>query len=192
MKEDGSKRSSTFASCIVGALFLVFIIIILLILFFSLFKTKDPRITVNALQVPDFHVSDFPDPGNSTVNFTISVYLTLKNPNRASFNYYDSTLQLNYEGDQIGFMFIPAGKVLSQRSQFIGITLPVEPFSAHFNPDYDPTQGDNNTIFMSLEANLKMAGRVRVLHVFTHHVQASAHCEVHIRIHDGSLRSFHC
>lgn len=191
MKE-GPKGSSNFASCIVGTLFLVFVVIILLILFFSLFKAKDPKITVDSVQVPNFHVSDFPDPANVTVNFTITVYLTLKNPNRASFNYYDSSLQLNYEGDQIGFMFIPAGKVSAQRSQFMGITLPVEPFSATFAPDYDPLAGNNPNRILPIETKIRMAGRVRVLHVFTHHAQAFSDCAIRVAVDEGSLRSFHC
>lgn len=196
MKEGPPNGSSNFASCVVGAIFVVFIVIIMLILFFSLFKAKDPNIIINAVQLPNFHVSVSsatglnPNAQESTVNFTISVYLTVKNPNRGAFNYYDSNLDLNYRGDQIGFMVLPAGKVMPQSSRFMAVTLSVQPFLAAAavgsarNPD---TVG-----FLPINTKLKMAGRVRVLHFFTHHAQASADCEIRIESDDGSVRSFHC
>ncbi|GMP39283.1 hypothetical protein CsSME_00010179 [Camellia sinensis var. sinensis] len=93
------------ASCIVATIFLIFVIIIILIVFFTVFKPRDPQISVNAVQLPTFSLA------NSTVNFTFSQYVSVKNPNRAVFTHYASTLQLLYSGSQIGFMFIPAGKI---------------------------------------------------------------------------------
>lgn len=201
MKDGPPNRSSNFASCVVGAIFVVFIVIIMLILFFSLFKAKDPNIIINAVQLPNFHVSSAssatglnPSAEESTVNFTISVYLTVKNPNRGTFNYYDSNLDLNYRGDQIGFMVLPAGRVMAQSSRFMAVTLSVQPFlvatavGSARNPD---TVGVGVGV-LPINTKLKMAGRVRVLHFFTHHVQASADCEIRIESDDGSVRSFHC
>eukprot|EP01018_Ginkgo_biloba_P023479 Gb_10305 [translate_table: standard] len=191
VSKKGPKRSSNFASCIVGTLFLVFIIIILLILFFSLFKAKDPRISVKAIQVPNFYVSGYPDLDNSMVNFTISLYVSVKNPNRASFNHYESNLQLNYHGNQIGFMFIPAGKIRSQRTEFLSTTLSVQPFPLILDQDFDQIEFNSNAS-LPIETRLKMAGRVRVLHFFTHHAQASADCKINIALDGGSVLNFHC
>lgn len=195
MKDGRPNRSSNFASCVVGTIFVAFIIIIMLILFFSVFKAKDPKIIINAVQLPNFHVSSSsaadlnPNDGESTVNFTISVYLTVKNPNRGTFNYYDSSLELNYDGDQIGFMLLPAGKVMPQSSRFMAVTLSVQPFPAVASARNPDTVGVG---VLAIHTKLKMAGRVRVLHFFTHHAQAYADCEILIASDDGSVRSFHC
>lgn len=45
---------------------------------------------------------------------------------------------------------------------------------------------------MEVESSLEMAGRVRVLHFFTHHVEARADCRVSISVSDGSVLGFHC
>ncbi|KAJ4825540.1 hypothetical protein Tsubulata_024840 [Turnera subulata] len=214
------------ASCIVATIFLVFVVIIVLIVFFTVFKPKDPKISVNAVQLPSFAVS------NNTVNFTFSQYVSVRNPNRAAFSHYDSTLQLLYSGSQVGFMFIPAGKIDSGRTQYMAATFAVQSFPLSSSPDsavnVAPTFVDaagvgvggdggigglggfglgpgiaagngngNGPGFrvgptMEIESRIQMAGRVRVLHFFTHHVEAKIGCRVAIAVSDGSVLGFHC
>lgn len=45
---------------------------------------------------------------------------------------------------------------------------------------------------LEIESKMEMAGRVRVLHFFTHHVDARAGCKVAIAVSDGSVLGFHC
>ncbi|PIN20143.1 hypothetical protein CDL12_03241 [Handroanthus impetiginosus] len=182
------------ASCIVATIFLIFVVIIAFIVYFTIFKPKDPNLTVNAIQLPAFSVA------NSTVTFTFSQYVTVNNPNRAVFTHYDSSLQLIYAGNQIGFMFIPAGKIEAGKTQFMAATFSVKsfPLSVSGQPQsVGPTITDGINGFrvgpsMDVESRLEMAGRVRVLHFFTHHVQARADCRVSIAVSDGSVLGFHC
>ncbi|CAL1373600.1 unnamed protein product [Linum trigynum] len=200
------------ASCIVATIFLLFLLIILLIVFFTVFKPKDPKISVNAVQLPSFSIS------NNTVNFTITQYVSLTNPNRASFSHYDSTLQLVYAGSQVGFMFIPAGKIESGRTQNMVASFSVQSFPLSSNPEAAVNLG-GAAVFpgvgvgggfpavgvgpgggagyrvgptMEIESRIRMAGRVRVLHFFTHHVEGKAACRVAISVTDGSVLGFHC
>lgn len=60
-----------------------------------------------------------------------------------------------------------------------------------------PTVTDGLTGFrvgpnMEVESRLEMAGRVKVLHYFTHHVEAKADCRIGISVSDGSVTAFHC
>ncbi|KAJ9173733.1 hypothetical protein P3X46_016842 [Hevea brasiliensis] len=191
------------SSCIVATIFLVFLVIIILIVFFTVFKPKDPKISVNAVQLPSFSIS------NNTVNFTFSQYVSVKNPNRASFSHYDSTLQLLYSGSQVGFMFIPASKIDAGRTQYMAATFSVQSFPMSSSPDaavnVSPTFSEGgfsgapgvNSGFrvgptMEIESRIQMVGRVRVLHIFTHHVEAKAGCRVAIAVTDGSVLGFHC
>ncbi|XP_065858580.1 uncharacterized protein [Euphorbia lathyris] len=194
------------ASCIVASIFLIFVIIIILIVFFTVFKPKDPRISVNAVQLPSFSIS------NNTVNFTFSQYISVKNPNKAVFSHFDSTLQLLYSGSQVGFMFIPAGKIDSGNTQYMAASFSVQSFPLSNSPDaavnVSPNFAQNgfpggnsgnsgNSGFrvgptMEIESRIQMAGRIRVLHVFTHHIEAKAECRVAIAVSDGSVLGFHC
>ncbi|ESQ28902.1 hypothetical protein EUTSA_v10023571mg [Eutrema salsugineum] len=121
----GRRRPSNrtnLASCAVATVFLLFLLAVLLIVYFTVFKPKDPKISVNAVQLPSFAVS------NNTANFTFSQYVAVRNPNRAVFSHYDSSIQLLYSGNQVGFMFIPAGKIDSGRTQYMAATFTVQSF----------------------------------------------------------------
>ncbi|XP_059641895.1 uncharacterized protein LOC132283877 [Cornus florida] len=182
------------ASCIVATIFLIFVVIVILIVFFTVFKPKDPKITINAVQLPTFSIA------NGTVNFTFSQYASVNNPNRAVFTHFDSTLQLLYSGSQVGFMFVPAGKIDAGRTQYMAATFSVKSFplsSAAAPENVGPTITDGlNGIrvgpSMEIESRLYMAGRVRLLHLFTHNVEAKASCRVSIAVSDGSVLGFHC
>ncbi|RZC91412.1 hypothetical protein C5167_027475, partial [Papaver somniferum] len=91
-KQHRSSGSTNFASCVVATIFIIFIIIILVILFFTLFKPKSPQISVTSIQIPSFSLS------NNTITFTLSQYVSVRNPNRADFQHYHSSLQLMYSG----------------------------------------------------------------------------------------------
>ncbi|CAN6587317.1 unnamed protein product [Malus baccata var. baccata] len=183
------------ASCIVATIFLIFVVIVILIVYFTVFKPKDPKISVSAVQLPSFSIQ------NSTVNFTFSQYVSVHNPNRAAFSHYDSTLQLIYSGSQVGFMFIPAGKIEAGQTQFMAATFAAQSFpvsdpnraSGMVQNPLGPTFGDGLSGLsgtgagpvgstMQIESRLEMGGRIRVMHFLTHHVKAKSTCEVYIAV----------
>ncbi|XP_052210112.1 uncharacterized protein LOC127813263 [Diospyros lotus] len=183
------------ASCVVATIFLIFVVIVILIVYFTLFKPKEPKIAVNSVELPTFSA------GNGTVNFTFSQYVAVNNPNRASFTHYDSTLQLLYSGTQVGFMFIPAGKISAGRTQYMAATFSVQSFplaSGSASPEnVGPTISDGLSAArvgptMEIESKMEMAGRVGLLHFFAHHVEARADCRVAISVSDGSVLGYHC
>ncbi|KAK0587453.1 hypothetical protein LWI29_023051 [Acer saccharum] len=196
------------ASCIVATIFLIFIVIVVLIVFFTVFKPKEPKISVSAVQLPSFSV------GNNSVNFTFSQYVTVKNPNKAVFTHYDSTIQLIYSGSQVGFMFIPAGKIDAGQTKYMEATFAVQSFPISSSSSAasaavvaPPTLGGvygggfglggtNNGYrvgpTMEIESRMDMAGRIRVLHFFTHQVKAKSGCRVELAVSDGSVLGFRC
>ncbi|KAK7251435.1 hypothetical protein RIF29_34629 [Crotalaria pallida] len=180
------------ASCVVATIFLLFIIIVIAIVYFMVFKPQDPKIAVNSVRLPSFSVV------NGTVNFTFSQYASISNPNRAAFSHYDSTLQLIYSGNQVGFMFIPAGEIDARRTEFMAATFSVQSFPLsppviNVGPTLENGGGVGFDIgmrvqpTMEIESKLQMAGRVRVLHFFSHRVKANAGCRVAIAVTDGSV-----
>ncbi|KAK7399100.1 hypothetical protein VNO78_10275 [Psophocarpus tetragonolobus] len=183
------------ASCVVATIFLIFIIMVVLIVYYTVFKPQDPKIAVNAVQLPSFSVV------NGSVNFTFSQYASVRNPNRAAFSHYDSSLELLYSGTQVGFMFIPAGQIDAGRTQYMAATFSVHSFPLAA-PRLGPTFANGDGVgfnyglrvqpTLEIESKLEMAGRVRVLHFFTHHVYAKAGCRVAIAVTDGSVLAFHC
>ncbi|KAL3635758.1 hypothetical protein CASFOL_020305 [Castilleja foliolosa] len=180
------------ASCVVATIFLLFILISAFAVYFTLFKPKGPKISVHAVQVPYFAAA------NSTVSFNFTQYVTVRNPNHAVFNHYDSSLQLLHGGSQVGLLFIPAGKIGPGRTNYIAATFIVRAFP--LLPDsgqvtvggdgFDGFRAAGNSI--ELESRIEMAGRVRVMHFFTHHEEAKMECRVAIGVSDGSVLGVHC
>ncbi|KAL2557879.1 Late embryogenesis abundant (LEA) hydroxyproline-rich glycoprotein family [Forsythia ovata] len=159
-----------------------------------IFKPKEPNITVIAVQVPSFSAS------NSTVNFTFSQYATINNPNQAVFTHYNSSLQLLYAGTQVGFMFIPAGKIDAGQTEYMSATFSVQSFPLSVNKPESmvarPTVTEGFNEFqigpsIEIESRLEMSGRVRFLHFFTHHVDASAEYRVSYAPLPQSLCLYH-
>ncbi|KAI3691863.1 hypothetical protein L6452_31665 [Arctium lappa] len=177
------------ASCILATIFLIFITIIILIIFFTLFKPQNPNISVTAVQLPSFYVT------NTTVTFTISQYVAVNNPNRGVFTHYDSSIHLLYGGDQVGFMFVPSGKIGGRRTEYMAATFTVEGFPVGSGIGRTPAEGVNGLRVgpgLEIEMRMEMAGRVRLLNLFTHHVEANADCKVAVAVNDGSVLGFHC
>ncbi|XP_071737455.1 uncharacterized protein [Rutidosis leptorrhynchoides] len=177
------------ASCIVATIFIIFITIIILIIFFTLFKPKPPTITITAVQLPAFSIT------NTTVTFTVSHYVAVNNPNRGVFSHYNSSLELLYSGSQMGFMFVPSGKIEARRRVYMAATFSVQGFPVSSLVLKDPVNRLNGLRVgpsLEIETRMEMAGRVRALHFFTHHVDAKAQCRVVIGINDGSVLGFHC
>ncbi|XP_073020924.1 uncharacterized protein [Primulina eburnea] len=188
-----STGSTNLASCTLAAIFLIFLIIIIFIIYFTVVRPKEPNLTVNSVQVPSFSAA------NATVRFTFSQYVTVSNPNRAVFTHYDSSVQLLYGGSQVGFMFIPAGKISAGKTQYMAATfsvqpIPLMPASAGTRGEVGPTatNGPRFEPSMEVESRIEMAGRVRILHFFNHHVVTRVHCRVAIGVGDGSVLAFHC
>lgn len=179
------ENRTNLASCFVATVFLIFLLIVVFIVYFTVFKPQDPKIAVSAVQIPSFSAT------NGTVNFTFSQYASVRNPNRGTFSHYDSSLQLLYYGRQVGFMFVPAGKIAAGRTQYMAATFTVQSFPLGLGPtSVDGPSSVGPT--MEMESRIEMAGRVRVLHLFSHHVEAKAQCRVAIAINDGSVLGFRC
>ncbi|KAK7253088.1 hypothetical protein RIF29_37514 [Crotalaria pallida] len=192
MTKPPSSRTNL-ASCVLATIFLIFIIIILLVLYFTLFKPQDPEIAVHSVRLPSFSSS------NGTVTFTFSQSASVRNPNRYQFSHFDSSLQVFYSGYPVGFMFIPADSIDAGRTEHMVATFTVHPFPLSPPPQQmvvvDPNGGVGRVgpmVAMEMESRLAMAGRVRVLHLFTHRVAVKADCRLAVSVTDGSVLGFRC
>ncbi|KAI0491827.1 hypothetical protein KFK09_026088 [Dendrobium nobile] len=174
----GGGGGKILSSCALATCFLVLVTIALAITFFFLFRPRSPTIHVSAVQIPGFSF------GNGTVSFTFAQYAVVRNPNRAAFSHYDSSLQLIYAGNQVGFIYIPAGEIDGGRAKNIGGKFAVDSFPIAATP---PMEG-----IMEVRSRMRVKGRVRVLRFFTHHVEATAGCLVGVSAGDGSVIGLSC
>ncbi|KAI0524380.1 hypothetical protein KFK09_003747 [Dendrobium nobile] len=92
------------------------------VVFFVLFRPRDPEIHISAINLPQFSSV------NGTARFYFAQYAAVRNPNRAAFSHYDSSLQVLYAGGQIGFMYIPAGEIAGGQTVYMSASFPIKSF----------------------------------------------------------------
>ncbi|KAL1222576.1 hypothetical protein V5N11_018944 [Cardamine amara subsp. amara] len=184
-----AKSSSNLASCAVATVFIVFLIIAAVTVYLTVFRPRDPEISVTNVKVPSFSVA------NSSVSFTFSQFSAIRNPNRAAFSHYNNKIQLFYYGNRIGFTFIPAGEIESGRTKRMAANFSVQSFplaasSSQISAAEIQRSGSGSTV--EIESKLEMAGRVRVLGLFTHRIAAKSSCRIAISTSDGSIVAVRC
>ncbi|XP_056692272.1 uncharacterized protein [Spinacia oleracea] len=121
---------------------------------------------------------------NGTANFTFFQYVGVRNPNRYGFSHYDSSLQLfSATAGPLGFLYIPAGNIAAGRTQFMSATFDVKSFrlpaDVGSGTGTGTVPGPGPTT--ELETRMKLVGSVKVLKVFSHHVEKEAQCRVTIQ-----------
>lgn len=196
--------SSAVGSCVVAALFLLLAAGGAATALFILFRPRAPAIAVTTVQLPSFSLV------NGTATFTFQQLASVRNPNRAPLAHYDSSLRVGYAGGEVGSMYIPAGQIEGGRTQYMAtsFTVPAFPFSSA-----SAAQPDTITVAASgpspalaalarqqalspplieVDSLLRMKGKVTVLGVLTHHVEAAKLCRIGVSPADGRVLGFRC
>ncbi|CAM0957308.1 unnamed protein product [Alopecurus aequalis] len=197
-----SSSTSAVGSCVVAALFLLLAAGGVATALFLLFRPRAPAIAVTAVQLPSFSFS------NGTVTFTFQQLSSVRNPNRAFLAHYNSSLRVGYAGLEVGSMYIPAGQINGGRTQFMAtsFSVPAFPFSSSSSSPPDtitvPASGPSPALtalarqqappVIEVDSLLVMKGRVTVLRVFTHHVEAAKLCRIGVSPVDGRVLGFRC
>ncbi|XP_022136750.1 uncharacterized protein LOC111008380 [Momordica charantia] len=88
-------------------------------------------------------------------------------------------------------MFIPAGKIDAGQTQYMAATFSVQsfPLAAPVTTVSEGMNGYRIGPTLEIESKMEMAGRVRVLHFFTHHVEATSSCRVAIADNEAEFDS---
>ncbi|XP_051183067.1 uncharacterized protein [Lolium perenne] len=193
-----SVSTSAVGSCAVACLFLLLAAAGAATALFLLVWPRAPDISVAAVQLPSFSF------GNGTATFTFQQLASVRNPNRAPLAHYDSSLHVGYAGREVGHMYIPAGKIDGGRTQFMATSfnVPAFPYSSSPNTITVPASGPSPALaalgrqqappVIEVDSLLVMKGRVTVLRVLTHHVEASKLCRIGVSPADGRVLGFRC
>ncbi|RYR48358.1 hypothetical protein Ahy_A07g034388 [Arachis hypogaea] len=74
--------------CGVTAAIVILLVVILVILIFTVFKQKDPIVTLQSVKVKEASLVIFPI---GAINVSLGILLTVEKPNHRSFSYHNST-----------------------------------------------------------------------------------------------------
>ncbi|XP_022734270.1 late embryogenesis abundant protein At1g64065-like [Durio zibethinus] len=168
---------------------LIFIIILIVILAFTVFKAKRPVTTIDSVSLSNLKVSLDLARLQVLLNATLDVDLSIKNPNKVGFKYKDSTAQLNYRGQQVGEVPIPAGKISADETVPMNLTLTVMADRLISDSKFlsDVRGGE-----LPLNTFTKIAGKVNVLNMFKIHVVSSTSCNFIVFLSNSSVGDQDC
>lgn len=125
-----------FKMCCTGiTLILLVTMIIIVCLTLTVLKPKDPEISIQSFGFRKMQFTLYP---NLTLNATLDMQVTVKNPNIGSFEYENTTTDINYHGDivakySLGYRKVPAkGQVIHRTlMNVIGEKLVMNPYFMH-------------------------------------------------------------
>ncbi|XP_068668978.1 uncharacterized protein [Aristolochia californica] len=176
--------------CIALALLLLTLLIVSLILAFTLFKHRDPQVTLLSATV-DGVAPRLTLPVTS-VNLNVSLRLSLHvyNPNRVAFKHHPGKSVVLYNGTQVGEADVAPGSVAARGSENIGVNLTVE--ADKFLPDVSRLIGDIMAGEIDMEAYTRVPGRLNVMGIFKRNMVAISECQFGIGIPDVRIRKQDC
>ena len=123
-KAESPKKHKRRNICLgVTAAVILFIFLLLLILGLTVFKPKQPTTTVDSTSISGLKVSLDIARLSVLVNVSLDIDLSIKNPNEVSAKYKDTSAFLNYRGQVVGQVPIPAGKISADSTQPMNVTL---------------------------------------------------------------------
>ncbi|XP_057458950.1 uncharacterized protein LOC130749588 [Lotus japonicus] len=186
MKVGSSKGGKV---CLIVTGILIAIVLLIVILALTVFKAKHPVTTVDSMKLEDVDVKLDIAKLRVDLNVTLDVNLSVKNPNKVGFKYSDSTAQLNYRGQQIGEVPIPAGEISSDQTKGFNLTLTIMADRLLSNSQLfsDVTSGT-----LPLNTFSRISGKVSIMGFIKVHVVSYTSCDIAVNISNRTVGNQEC
>ncbi|CAO1945049.1 unnamed protein product [Urochloa humidicola] len=151
-----------------------------LVLALTVFKVKDPVLTMNSVTLEGVD-------GNLggtarhpvSVNATLTADVSIKNPNAASFRFARSETDFYYAGETVGVAYAPQGEVGAGRTVRMNVTLDV--LADRISPNINAT----DLIFgqdYDLTSYTEITGRVSVLGIYKRDLDIKMNCSITLEV----------
>ncbi|EES19842.1 hypothetical protein BDA96_09G217000 [Sorghum bicolor] len=105
--------------------------VVILVLALTVFKVKEPRLTVNNVWLTAISAApgSIPAPGTGTIpapvatNATLTADVSIENPNAAAFKFSETETDVYYKGQTVSVVFAPAGRVGAHGTDRMNVTV---------------------------------------------------------------------
>ncbi|KAK2656269.1 hypothetical protein Ddye_009321 [Dipteronia dyeriana] len=182
----GHKRRNICVGISVG---IIVIIIIVVILAFTVFKAKRPLIQIDSLTLDDLSFSLDAPRLRVNLNVTVDADISVKNPNKVGFNYAPTAALLNYKGQLIGEVPIPAGKISAGETAGMNLSLTLMADRLLSNSE---VYSDVLSGALPLNTYTKISGKVSILNIFKVRVVSSSSCDFTVNVSNRTLGDQQC
>jgi Late embryogenesis abundant protein len=188
-KAKSNKRRCLYA-CLGCGLVIFLLAIVFVILAFTLFRVRDPSVSVTSTRVAGVAPQVTLPNLSMQFNITLDIIASVHNPNRASFTYGSGQTNLTYRGTQVGQAIIEPGRIPNHGSGPVRLSLTVD--AAKFSGNLGALTSDvlNGTI--AFDTYTMIPGRVAILGFIKHHAVARSTCHLEIGLPDMNVKSQEC
>lgn len=169
--------------CIVTAIFVAILVTVITTLSLTIFKPKDPDITVSPAGLSNISFSPFP---NVAVNFTIDMVVTIDNRNYGSFRFQNSAAYINYRGEVVAEVPLEEELVPARGKVNMTTSADIDAGKLLSNPNF---WNDFEAGSLNLTSIAKLHGLVEVFKIFKLHARDVSTCSITIWIGNLSLES---
>lgn len=173
--------------CLCLIAFILGLGLLCLILGLTVFKAKRPTTTVDSITLSDVDFSVDVLGLRVSLNLTLDTDVTLRNSNRVSFKYSNSTCYLRFKGNDVGEVPVPAGRIGARDTRRLNLTLSLMADRLLSSSEFysDVVSGT-----LPLQTYIRMSGKVRIL--FSFHVVAYSTCDLVIDLTSRSIANQSC
>ncbi|PUZ54894.1 hypothetical protein GQ55_5G168300 [Panicum hallii var. hallii] len=151
-----------------------------LVLALTVFKVRDPVLTMNGVTLEGVDGDLGTAAGHPvSVNATLSADVSIENPNAASFRFGRSETDFYYAGETVGVAYAPGGEVGAGRTVRMNVTLDV--LADRISPNVNAT----DLIFgqdYNLTSYTEIAGRVSVLGIYKRDLDIKMNCSITLEV----------
>uniref|UniRef100_A0A1D1Z7T9 Uncharacterized protein yyzM n=1 Tax=Anthurium amnicola TaxID=1678845 RepID=A0A1D1Z7T9_9ARAE len=155
--------------------------IVILVLALTVFKVKDPVMTMNSLTLAGINAGV----GSRIdrllqLNATVVADISIKNPNAASFRFHNSTTEFYYQGETVGVAYAPSGTARARRTVRMNVTVDVfaDRVAAVANANPGVTVGVlmGDAVSLNLSTYTGLSGRVNVWGIYKRNLDIRMNC----------------
>ncbi|XVF43399.1 hypothetical protein PTKIN_Ptkin02bG0037000 [Pterospermum kingtungense] len=171
--------------CAATAIFLVILAIVVTTLALTVFKPKNPKITLypQGLENIGFGLGGFT---NGTMNATIGMVVAINNPNYGRFKFKNTTSFVNYRGDVVAEVPIEQSLVPAHGKVNISTSADFMVDRLISNPSFwsDVLAGSVN-----FTTDATVHGKVTLLNILKLHASVPSTCDISVFIKSQSVKS---
>lgn len=183
------KRRKCRICCCISVLIILAWVIVIVVLSQTLFKFKDPIITMNSVKLENIAVRFDLVTLAAVLNVTVDASVRVDNPNHYSFTYENSTMFVTYHGQQVGDIALDSGEIKARQAVDLNAVVTVEAIKIVENSN---VLSDIQAGVAPLGLSATIPGRVNVANIYKHHAVTTINCNMDIFLGNGTLKDMAC
>lgn len=166
----------------IALLLLLSLAIVVTVLSQTVFKFRDPNVSVHNVKVQNMSLTF-----DMLLSLSVSADVQVENSNYYDFKYDNSTVVLTYREKQVGDEKLPGGIIRSRSVAVIPAVIAVEAVKILVTGLQDMTSG-----VASFVLDAVVPGKIKLAEIYKRRVTAILHCDVEIFISNQTLKHNIC